>query len=94
MVYLLVMLYWPMGSASAPDMAGPTMYPIPHAAPTMVMPSAWLVSSEASDMTALQAVIKPGEKIHSDENNYVVTLFGFLNWYYFSSSSFKTNGGC
>ena len=58
-VYLLVMWYWPMGSASAPDMAGPTMYPI-HAAPTIVIPRAWLLSSDVSEITALQAEIKPG----------------------------------
>ena len=63
MVYLLVMWYWPMGSASAPDMAGPTMYPIPHAAPTIVIPRAWLLSFDVSDITALQAEIKPGTKI-------------------------------
>ena len=48
-----------MGSASAPDMAGPTMYPI-HAAPTIVIPRAWLLSSDVSEITALQAEIKPG----------------------------------
>ena len=42
-----------MGSAIAPETAGPMMKPSPIAEETRDIPNAWLVSSETSDITAL-----------------------------------------
>ena len=60
-VYLLetVRLYWPMGSAMAPETAGPMMYPIPTAHETTPIPNAWLLSSDTSEMTAFAVPITP-----------------------------------
>ena len=43
----------------APETAGPMMYPVPQAVPTMVTPKAWLLLSDTSDATTLGKAINP-----------------------------------
>ena len=50
---LIVRLYCSMGSAVAPDTAGPMTNPVPNAEVTIAMPRAWLLSLDDSSRTAL-----------------------------------------
>ena len=57
----MVRLYWPMGSATAPETADPRTSPTPQAQATIAIPNAWLLSSDASEMTAFAVPITPAE---------------------------------
>ncbi len=55
MINILVIfkLYCPMGSAMAPDTAGPTTRPIPNDAANTDIPKAWFWSLQFADIAAL-----------------------------------------
>ena len=61
----------------APAIAGPRMYPIPHAVPSTPMPKAWLLSSEISDITALLVETIPEEENGDDGGGLVAMCSWF-----------------